>query len=68
MGLGSDGRAVEVQLRLLTVGKLQPSVVSGKGRVISGGEGDIRPPRPTHTDTAKPNTRPDKPPLTHIST
>lgn len=33
------GRAVAVQLRLSVAVKLQPSVVSGRGRVSSGGGG-----------------------------
>ncbi len=62
MELGSVGKAVEVQLRPPVVVKLQPSVVSDRGRVISGEGGYIRPPRLTHKDATKPDRRPDKAP------
>lgn len=62
MEVGCAGRAVEVQLRLSAVVKLQPSVVSDRGRVISGGGGYIWAPMPTHRDKINPDTRPDKAP------
>lgn len=62
MVLGSVGRAVEVQLRLSPVAKLQPSVVIGRGRVISGMGGDIRDARQKAKAATNPVTRPDKPP------
>lgn len=60
--LGSVGRAVEVQLRVSVVVRLQPSVLSDSGRVIAGGGGYTWAPRPTHRDTTNPDTRPVKAP------
>lgn len=62
MGISCVGRAVEVQLRPPVMVKLQPSVVSGRGLVNSGGGGYTWAPMPTHRDTTKPDTRPDKAP------
>lgn len=59
---GSVGRIVEVQLRLSVRVKLHPSVVSGRGRVISCGEGCITDPRLTQKEATNPDTRPNIPP------
>lgn len=56
------GTWVEVQLKLSVIVKLQPSVVSDRGRLISGGGGYIWAPMATQRDTASPNTTPDKAP------
>ncbi len=55
--LGSVGRAVDVQLV-----KLQPSVISDRGRVIEGGGGYIRDPMVKQNEATNPDNRPDKPP------
>lgn len=57
------GRAVEVQVRMSAVVKLQPSVVSDRGRVSVGGGGYSWAPIPTQRETANPDTRPAKAPL-----
>lgn len=58
----SVGGIVEVQLRLSVIVKLHPSVVSGRGRVISLGEGYTKDPMLTHKEATNPDTRPDIPP------
>lgn len=62
MEVGWVGKAVEVQLRLTGVVKLQPSVVSVRGRVISRGGGYILDPMLTQRDTINPDIRPDTAP------
>lgn len=62
MKLGPVGRAVEVQLRPPVTVKLQPSVVSARGRVTSGEGGYIWAPIPTHRDMTNPDKSPDKAP------
>lgn len=62
MEAGCVGKAVEVQLRLSVVVKLQPSVVSDRGRLISGDGGYIWAPMPTHRANTNPDTRPDNAP------
>ncbi len=60
--LGSVGGSVDVQLRPSIVVKLQPSVLSGRGRVIEGGGGYMMDPMVTQNDATNPDNRPDKPP------
>lgn len=62
MEVSCAGRAVEVQLRLSAVVKLQPSVVSDRGRVISGEGGYILAPMLTQRDMINPDIRPVKAP------
>lgn len=56
------GEMVEAQLELSVKVKLHPSVVSGRGRVISGRGGYTTDPMLKHSDVAKPDMRPDNPP------
>lgn len=56
------GEMVEVQLELSVKVRLHPSVVSGRGRVISGRGGYITDPMLRHSDATKPDMRPDNPP------
>lgn len=50
---------VEVQVRPVALVKLQPPVVSDKGRVRAGGGGYSWAPIPTQRDRTNPDTRPD---------
>lgn len=59
---GTVGETVEVQLELSVKVKLHPSVVSGRGRVISGGGGYTTDPMLKHSDATNPDMRPDNPP------
>lgn len=63
MKVGCVGKAVEVQLGLSVVVKLQPSMVSDRGRVIAGGGGYITDAILTPQDTSNPDTRLEKPPF-----
>lgn len=63
MKVGCVGKAVEVQLGLSVVVKLQPSMVSDRGRVIAGGGGYITDAMLTPQDTSNPDTRLEKPPF-----
>jgi len=65
---GRVGRAVEVQLKPSVTVRLQPSVFSGRGRLIVGGGGYIWAPMPTHKDTTNPDTRPDRAPWKTMQT
>lgn len=62
VSLGTVGEMVEVQLLISVKVKLHLSVVSGRGRVISGGGGYTTDPMPKHSDATNPDMRPDNPP------
>lgn len=61
-GLVCVGWALADQFRPGPTVKLQPSVVSDRGRVSAGLGGYIWAPTPTHRDTANPDNRPSSAP------